>query len=74
MDARTPNGHTALHCAVPKGHLDCTRLLLESGADADAKADTDVARCTLLRILTAWIAYNFCWSTAAPWTLWKRPT
>lgn len=30
-------GDTALICAAEKGHIDCLRMLLESGADKEAR-------------------------------------
>ena len=41
----TQFGRTALICAAAEGHIDCVRLLVESGADAKA---TDNVRDMLL--------------------------
>ena len=41
MAAWSQNGHTALMCAAESGHVDCARLLLDAGADMNAK---DVVR------------------------------
>ncbi len=31
------DGHAALLCAIENGHANCARLLLEAGADMEAK-------------------------------------
>ena len=36
---RAQNGRTALMCSAEKGHADCMRLLLDAGADKEAKTD-----------------------------------
>jgi hypothetical protein len=38
-------GSTALTCAAEEGHADFVRLLLDTGADKDAKDDVRVGRC-----------------------------
>ena len=35
---RAQSGQTPLHLAVSDGHLECARLLMERGADKEAKA------------------------------------
>jgi hypothetical protein len=35
--SRAQNGWTALICAATNGHADCVRLLLDAGADKEAK-------------------------------------
>ena len=35
LDAQTLNGCTALYQATNKGHTECVRVLLKSGADAN---------------------------------------
>jgi ankyrin repeat protein len=37
VNAKTPRGHTVLYCAGGHAHLDCLRLLLQSGVDRDAQ-------------------------------------
>ncbi len=39
------NGYTALIEAAHKGHADCVRLLIDAGADKDAKDEVRVGRC-----------------------------
>ena len=52
MCGRAQDGDTPLHTAAFSGHLECVRLLLERGADKDAKTKvrahtrtTAAARC-----------------------------
>jgi ankyrin repeat protein len=35
----TQGGETALICAAYEGHIDCVRLLVEAGADKNAKSN-----------------------------------
>jgi hypothetical protein len=42
--ARTDNGITALMCASQKGHLGIAQLLVEEGANVNAKTKTDLTR------------------------------
>jgi ankyrin repeat protein len=39
------NGWTALINAAYSGHVDCARLLIDAGADKDAKCNVRFARC-----------------------------
>lgn len=39
--ARSEDGDTALHLTAWQGHIDCSELLLEAGADVDARGDCD---------------------------------
>lgn len=41
IDARDTDGSTPLHCAVWKGHLPIVTLLLEAGADVNARNQND---------------------------------
>ena len=40
-------GQTALMCAAHKGHTDCVRLLLDAGADTNAKMNVRVSAVTV---------------------------
>ncbi len=44
----TQNGYTALIRAAANGHVDCVRVLLEGGANMEAR---DHVRCTLMLCL-----------------------
>lgn len=46
VNAQTPHGHTVLYCAGGHGHLDTLQLLLNSGADCNARF-TPAARTLL---------------------------
>ena len=49
------DGRTALMCAVSKGHVDCARLLIESGADKEAIDNVRiVVHCFVVRVC-GWI-------------------
>jgi ankyrin repeat protein len=37
LRVKTQDGDTALICSAEKGHMDCLRMLLESGADTEAR-------------------------------------
>jgi ankyrin repeat protein len=37
IGSRAQDGRTALHVAAEKGHANCVRLLLDAGADTEAK-------------------------------------
>jgi hypothetical protein len=39
------DGYTALKGAAANGHADCVRLLIDAGADKDAKINVRVGRC-----------------------------
>lgn len=41
VDARDPEGRTALMLASEMGHVDAARLLLDAGASANAEVDTE---------------------------------
>lgn len=41
IDARDKDGSTPLHCAAWKGHVEAATLLLDAGADIDAKSQND---------------------------------
>jgi hypothetical protein len=43
-------GQTSLMCAVFKGHVDCVRLLIESGADVDATDNVRLLLCFVARV------------------------
>ena len=50
VNARNPRGHTVLYCAGGHGHLDTLQLLLNAGADSDAKFTHDA------KTLMEWLA------------------
>ncbi len=49
LSARTQNGQTALMCAAENAHADCVRLLLDAGADVNAR---DRVPCGCLRMIS----------------------
>ncbi len=55
--ARAQDGWTALIWAAEKGHADCARLLLDSGADKEAK---DKVRATSAGV-RGWRAFGVWW-------------
>ena len=46
------DGDTALICAAEKGHIDCLRVLLESGADKEVNGRVRGQRFGILRALS----------------------
>lgn len=53
VDIRGENDQTPLHLAVRKGHIEATLLLLENGADADARENTNTSPYHTAFILSA---------------------
>jgi hypothetical protein len=45
LHAETQDGFSALICAAQNGHSDCVRLLVEVGADKEAKKNVSYAAC-----------------------------
>ena len=45
FDSESQHGTTALIWAAHNGHADCVRLLIDAGADKDAKDQVRVGRC-----------------------------
>lgn len=51
LNARDETGSTALHHAVAQGHVEIARLLLDSGADIDARNQEGVTPLELARLM-----------------------
>ena len=59
------DGRTALMCACEKGDIDCVRLLVENGADVNAKA-VSAARCVSGDAVASETDSAACWAAEDP--------
>ena len=50
-------GFTALMCAAEYGRAECVRLLIDAGADKDAKGDVRGSVASLLLFLVFWFLF-----------------
>ncbi len=55
------NGYTALICAAMNGHVDCARLLLDAGADKNAKNNV---RASAVGGVRGIVELRWSWSVA----------